>query len=516
MKLLRSTLSFGSMTFLSRLSGYARDLVQAGVFGATAATDAFLIAYRIPNFLRRIFAEGNFSQAFVPVFSEVRERGDPRELRLLLDHVAGALAALVLLVSALGVIFAPGIAALFAPGALDEPEKFALTSEMLRITFPYLFFISLTALAAGVLNSYGRFAVPAVTPVLHNLCVIAAALWLAPRLQVPIKALAWGVFAAGVVQLAVQWVALARIGFVPRFRFNLRFEGVRRVFRLMGPMIFGSSVAQINLLVGTMAASLLATGSQTWLYLTDRLLEFPQGIVGAALGTVILPALARRHAANDAAGYSATLDWGLRMALLASVPAMLGLVLMAEPLNATLYQYGRFTEFDTRMAALSLMGLSIGLPGFMLAKVLAPAFYARQDTRAPVRAAVLTVIANLALMAAITGFLAWRGVEGAHAGIALATALAGTLNAVLLWRALGREGTHRPSPGWPRFLSRTALASLAMVGFLLWARHEVGAWSALAPAWRVIHLAWIVAGSAAIYAVALLAMGMRPRHLREE
>lgn len=516
MKLLRSTLSFGSMTFLSRLSGYVRDLVQAGVFGATAATDAFLIAYRIPNFLRRIFAEGNFSQAFVPVFSEVRERGDPRELRLLLDHVAGALAALVLLVSALGVVFAPGIAALFAPGALDEPEKFALTSEMLRITFPYLFFISLTALAAGVLNSYGRFAVPAVTPVLHNLCVIAAALWLAPRLQVPIKALAWGVFAAGVVQLAVQWVALARIGFVPRFRFNLRFEGVRRVFRLMGPMIFGSSVAQINLLLGTMAASLLATGSQTWLYLTDRLLEFPQGIVGAALGTVILPALARRHAANDAAGYSATLDWGLRMALLASVPAMLGLVLMAEPLNATLYQYGRFTEFDTRMAALSLMGLSIGLPGFMLAKVLAPAFYARQDTRAPVRAAVLTVIANLALMAAITGFLAWRGVEGAHAGIALATALAGTLNAVLLWRALGREGTHRPSPGWPRFLSRTALASLAMVGFLLWARHEVGAWSALAPAWRVIHLAWIVAGSAAIYAVALLAMGMRPRHLREE
>jgi putative peptidoglycan lipid II flippase len=515
-RLLRSTLVFSSLTLLSRIAGYVRDVVQAGVFGASAATDAFFVAYRIPNFLRRIFAEGSFQTAFVPVFTEYKQRGDEAALRDLLDHVAGALCAVVLAVTALGMPAAPLIAAAFAPGALDEPEKFALITQMLRITFPYLWFISMTALAAGVLNSYGRFGVPALTPVLHNLAMIAAALYLAPLMGYSITALAWGVLGAGMVQLIVQWIALARLGVLPRLRLDLRHEGVRRVFRLMLPTIFGSSVAQVNLMVGTIFASLLATGSQTWLYLTDRLMEFPQGMFGVALATVILPALSRRFSAQDEAGYAQTLDWGLRMAVLVSLPAALALLVLAEPLTATLYQYGKFTAFDTRMAALALMALALGLPGFMVAKILAPAFFARQDTRTPVRAALWTVGVNIVLCCAIVGPLWWFDVEGAHAGIALATAIAGTVNALLLWRYL-RAGSValRLQAGWPAFLARVGFAVSVMVGGLLLAQQQVGPWTALAAHDRVLHLGWVVPGGVLAYALALLAAGLRPRHLRE-
>lgn len=514
MRLLRSTATFGGLTLLSRIAGYVRDLVQSAIFGASSATDAFVIAYRIPNFLRRIFAEGSFQTAFVPVFTEVKERGDPAALKDLLDHVAGVLCAAVLLVTALGMLAAPVIAAVFAPGTLADPERFDLLTDLLRITFPYLAFISMTALAAAVLNSHGRFAVPALTPVLHNLAMIAAMLTLPGLLGVPVHALAWGVLLAGAVQLLVQWIALARLGVVPRLRVDTRHPGVRKVFGLMLPTIFGASVAQVNLLIGTVFASLLASGSQTWLYLTDRLMEFPQGIVGAALATVILPALSRSHATADAARYSATLDWGLRIALLVALPATIGLIVLAEPLNATLYQYGRFTAFDTRMAALSLVALAIGLPGFMLAKVLAPAFFSRQDTRTPVRAALFTVGANIALCAAIVTPLWLLGVEGAHAGIALATALAGTLNAWLLWRYLRRDGRMRWQPGWGRFGLRVGLACVAMLGAVLAARLHVGAWGELPVMMRVLHLAWVVGLGVVVYAGVLAALGFRPRDLR--
>lgn len=515
MRLLRSTLLFSGLTLVSRIAGYVRDVVQAGVFGASSATDAFFIAYRIPNFLRRIFAEGSFQTAFVPVLTEYKQRGDEAALRDLLDHTAGALCAVVLVVTALGMLAAPLIAAVFAPGALDEPEKFALISQMLRITFPYLWFISMTALAAAVLNTYGRFGVPALTPVLHNLAMISAALFLAPMMGMSITALAWGVVAAGIVQLVAQWIALARLGVVPRLRLNVRHEGVRRIFRLMLPTMFGASVAQVNLLVGTIFASLLATGSQTWLYLTDRLMEFPQGMFGVALATVILPALSRRVSAGDQAGYAATLDWGLRMALLISIPAAAGLIVMAEPLTATLYQYGKFTAFDTAMAALALMALAAGLPGFMLSKILAPAFFARQDTRTPVRAALITVVVNIVLCVAIVGPLWWYGVEGAHAGIALATALAGTLNAVLLWRYLRAGAGVRLQPGWPAFLLRIVLAVVLMVALLWLVRRSIGPWTALPATDRVMHLAWVVPAAVLAYAVVLLCAGLRPRHLRE-
>jgi putative peptidoglycan lipid II flippase len=514
MRLLRSTATFGALTLLSRIAGYVRDLVQSAVFGASAATDAFVIAYRIPNFLRRIFAEGSFQTAFVPVFTEYKERGDPKALKDLLDHVAGMLCAVVLLVTALGMLAAPLIAAVFAPGTLADPARFELLTTLLRITFPYLAFISMTALAAAVLNSHGRFAVPALTPVLHNLAMIAAMLTLPRLLDVPVHALAYGVLLAGAVQLVVQWIALARLGVVPQLKLARSHPGVRRVFTLMLPTIFGASVAQVNLLVGTVFASLLATGSQTWLYLTDRLMEFPQGIVGAALATVILPALSKSHASGDAARYSATIDWGLRMALLVALPATIGLIALAEALNATLYQYGRFSAFDTRMAALSLVALAIGLPGFMLSKVLAPAFFSRQDTRTPVRAALITVAANLVLCAAIVTPLWLNDVVGAHAGIALATALSGILNAVLLWRYLRRDGRVSWAPGWGRFLLRIALACLAMAVVVLAARWHIGSFGELPAAMRVWHLTWVVLLGAAIYGAVLLMLGFRPRDLR--
>jgi putative peptidoglycan lipid II flippase len=513
--LLRSTSVFSAMTLLSRLAGFARDALQARLFGISAAMDAFVIAYRIPNYLRRIFAEGSMQMAFVPVLNEIRERGDPAALKEFVDRMAGALCAVVLVVAAIGMLAAPLVAGVFAPGSVDEPEKFGLIAQMLRITFPYLVFISLMALAASVLNSFGKFALPAVTPVLHNLTVIAAMLWLRQYFEVPAKALAWGVLIAGALQLAVLWPALGRLGLRPTFKPGFRHPDVRRVAKLMLPTLFSSSVAQLNLLVGTVFASLLVTGSQTWLYLSDRLVEFPLGLFGVAIGTVILPHLSRRHAASDPAGYSAALDWGLRLALLLGVPAALGLLLLAEPLTSVVYQGGRFTAHDTRMAAISLGAMCLGIPAFMLSKVLSPAFYARQDTKTPMRAALWTVAANVLLTIALTTPLWYYRVDGAHGGIALATALAGIFNAWLLWRYLRRGGLLQPQPGWGVFGLRLLAACIAMSAVVLGLRWWVGDWTAIASMWhRTFWLLAAVAAGAAAYGIVLLATGLRPRHLR--
>lgn len=512
--LLRSTVAFGSMTLLSRVAGFVRDMLQASLFGASAAMDAFIIAYRIPNYLRRIFAEGSFASAFVPVFNEIREKGDSAALKDFLDHVAGALCAVVLVVTALGMLLSPWVASLMAPGSLDEPEKHALIAEMLRIVFPYLFFISMTALAGGVLNSFRLFALPALNPVLFNLTAIASMLWLAPRFDVPPKALAYGVLAGGVIQLLVLWPALRRLGLAPRLRFDRHHPGVKRVFTLMLPTLFSSSVAQLNLIVGTAFASLLATGSQTWLYLSDRLIEFPLGLFGVALGTVILPHLSSRFAAHDEEGYSAALDWALRTVLLLALPAALGLFVLAAPLTSTIYEHGHFTAFDTRMAALSLAAMSLGIPGFMLSKVLLPAFYSRQDTRTPMRAAVRTVIINVGLTVAIVTPLWWYKVPGAHGGIALATGLAGVANAALLWRALRLSGLYRPLAGWGRHLARLGLACTTMALVVLGFTHWIGDFSAIHGLARWGTLLLTVLVGALTYGMALLALGWRPSQLR--
>lgn len=512
--MLRSTAVFTAMTMVSRVAGYARDALQAILFGAGPAVSAFVVAYRIPNYLRRIFAEGSFSSAFVPVLSELRQKGDQKALQDFLDHVAGALLAVVVLVSGLGVLAAPWIAELFLLFADEGGGTVPLAAEMLRVTFPYLTFVSMTALAGAVLNSFRHFGLPALTPVLHNLAVIAAMLLLAGYLDVPEKALAWGVLVAGILQLLVLWPAMGRLGIRPRFKFNFRHESVRRVRRLMLPTIFSSSVAQVNVLVGTMFASLLVPAAQSWLYYSDRLTELPLGLFGVAVGTVILPQLSRHHADADGAGYSSAVDWGLRMVLLVGMPAALGLALLAEPLTASLFNYGQFTELDTRMVGYSLMAMAAGIPTFMLSKVLLPAFYARQDTRTPMRAAIATVVANVVLTIALVTPLWWMDIAAAHVGIAAATALAGVLNAGLLWRYLRQQGLYRPEPGWANWLLRIGCGLVAMAVTVLAVRYRVGEWTGLSIAWRWIWLLTVIAAGAASYGAVLVALGLRPRHLR--
>lgn len=512
--LFRSTAVFGAMTLLSRLAGFARDVIQARLFGAGSLVDAFTVAYQVPNYLRRIFAEGSFASAFVPVLSELRQKGDEQALRSFVDHVAGALCAVLLLVTGAGMLAAPWIAAVMAPGFAAEPGKLALTGEMLRIVFPYLFFVSMTAFAGGVLNSFQRFALPALTPVLHNLAVIAAMVWLTSHLERPIMALAWGVLAAGMIQMLVLWPALRRVGLFPKLRLDFRHPGVRRVFALMLPTLFSSSVAQLNLIVGTIFASLLVEGSRAYLYYSDRLVELPLGLFGVALGTVILPHLSRRHADTDAAGFSASLDWGLRTVLLGAVPAALGLLALAEPLTATIYQRGEFDARASAMTALSLSAMSLAIPAFMLTKVLAPAFYARQDTKTPMRAAIITVALNISLIVVITTPLWWYGVPGAHAGIAAGTALAGIGNAALLWRYVRRAGVWQPAPGWGRALLRIALAGMAMVAVLLALRQGPWDWRELSGLARWLWLLGTIGVGALTYGVALLALGWRWRELR--
>ncbi|HNW79788.1 MAG TPA: murein biosynthesis integral membrane protein MurJ, partial [Candidatus Competibacteraceae bacterium] len=424
--LLKSTGIVSAMTSLSRVSGFIRDMLYAQLFGAGAGTDAFFVAFRIPNFLRRLFAEGAFSQAFVPVFSEYQTQHQQAELRELVDQVTGTLGAILLLITALGVLAAPLLILLFAPGFSSDAGKYQLTVDMLRITFPYLLFISLTALAGGVLNSCGRFAIPAVTPVLLNLTMIAAALWLAPHMEKPVMGLAWGVFIAGVVQLGFQIPFLRQIKLLPRPRWGWASAGVQQVLKLMLPAVFGSSVAQVNLLIDTLLASFLVSGSVSWLYYSDRLVEFPLGIFGVALGTVILPKLSRHHASAETAHFSQTLDWALRWALLIGVPATVALVILAGPMLAALFQYGEFDAHDVAMSTRSLMAFALGLVAFMLIKVLAPGFYARKDTRSPVKYGIIAMGANTAM----TLIFIW---PLAHAGLALSTSLAAFLNAGMLF-----------------------------------------------------------------------------------
>lgn len=511
-RLLKSTAVVSAMTLISRLFGYLRDMVLAISFGATGSTDAFFVAFRIPNFLRRLFAEGAFSQAFVPVFAEYKEQRGREALKDLLDHTAGALTLILFIVTAIGMLAAPLLILVFAPGFAGEDNgRQVLAADMLRITFPYLLFISLTAMAGGILNSVGRFAVPAFTPVFLNLSLIVAALWGAPYFEEPVKALAWGVFVAGAAQLLFQFPFLARQGLLPRPRLKKAHEGVKKITRLMLPAIFGSSVVQINLLVDTLIASFLVAGSISWLYFSDRFVELPLALFGIAIATVILPRLSREHAAKTPEAFNNTLDWALKLTLVVAVPAMLGLIFLAGPILASLIQYREFTAFDTTMAAMSLMAYAAGLPAFMLIKILAPGYYSRQDTKTPVKIGIIAMLANMALN--VTIVVPWVMLElpGPHAGLALATGLSALLNAGLLLRGLRRSGIYRPHNGWRAFLIQVAVAGLAM-SLALWfatpALEHWGQWPAME---RVTRLLSLIALGSAAYGATLLALGVRPR-----
>ncbi|MBK9350460.1 MAG: murein biosynthesis integral membrane protein MurJ [Sulfuritalea sp.] len=507
MNLLRALATVSGMTLLSRILGFVRDFVIARVFGAGMVTDAFFVAFRLPNLLRRLFAEGAFSQAFVPVLAEYRNRRGEAETKTLVSRVASVLSLVLVAVTALGTATAPLLIAVTAPGFAADADKFQLTVELTRITFPYILFMSLVALAAGILNTWSRFALPAFTPVLLNLSFIGMALFAAPWFDPPVMALAWAVFIGGGLQLAIQLPALAKIGMLPRFDLAWRDEGVQRVLKLMAPAILGVSVSQISLLINTIFASFLESGSVSWLYYADRLMEFPAGLLGAALGTILLPSLAKTHASERPEDFSALLDWGLRLTLLLTLPASLALALLAVPLLSTLFQYGAFAASDVLRTREALVAYSIGLTGLILVKVLAPGFYARQDIRTPVKIALVTLALTQLMNVAFIGWLK-------HAGLALSIGLASCFNATMLWRGLRRRGVYRPRPGWGAF-SLKLLIALGVLGGILWLGGDNdSAWLAMNGGQRILQLAALVLGGMAGYFATLWLLGFRLRDFR--
>ena len=509
--LLKSSAVVGAMTMLSRVLGLLRDVVIAAFVGATANADAFFVAFKVPNFLRRLFAEGAFSQAFVPVLAEYREGGSPAAVRALLDRVAGVLGGSLLLLTGIMVIGAPVLTAVFAPGfLLNDPAKYDLTVDMIRITFPYLFLISMTGFCGAILNSYGRFAVPAFTPVWLNIALISSALFAASLFEEPVFALAWGVMLAGVIQLLFQLPFLYRLELVPRPVWDTRHDGVRQIGKLMVPALFGVSVSQINLLLDTVLASFLPTGSVSWLYYSDRLTELPLGVFGIAIATVILPRLSQLQAGDAADRYAATLDWAMRSVLLIGVPASVALILLAEPILITLFQYGALGPADVEMATLSLRAYSLGLLAFMLVKVLAPGFYARQDMVTPVRIGIFAMVANMIMNLAFVVPL-YLFFNIGHVGLALATSLAAWLNAGLLLRGLRRGEVLSFSPGWTRFLARLGVATLVMAAVIAWLVPPAADWQAWNWLRRGLQMGLLVGAGLGSYLLAQFALGTRLR-----
>ena len=504
MNLLKVLATMSALTFVSRILGFVRDTVIARAFGAGLMTDAFFVAFKIPNLLRRMFAEGAFSQAFVPVLGEYKAKRSAEETRSLIDHVAGMLALALFVVTAIGMIAAPFVIYVSAPGFTADARKFDVTVAMLRITFPYIFFISLAAFFGGILNTYHRFSVPAFTPTLLNISMIVGAVWAAPYFDPPVLALAWSVAAGGVLQLLFQVPSLRRMKLLPRFRLNFHDAGVWRILKLMGPAMFGVSIGQISLLINTIFASFLVTGSVSWLYYADRLMEFPTGLLGVALGTILLPSLSKHFAQDAHEEYSKLLDWGLRLTLLLALPAALALALLAVPLIATLFHYGKFSVHDLYMTREALMAYSLGLLGLIVVKVLAPGFYARQNIRTPVKIAITTLVATQLMNLIFIGPLK-------HAGLALSIGLGACMNAGLLLYYLRKGGIYTAQPGWTQFLLRLALALLAMGGVLFWAMGAPDTWLNISAFAKISRLSGLVSAGAAVYFCTLFLLGMRPR-----
>ena len=490
------------MTLLSRITGLARESLKATVFGAGVQMDAFEAAFRLPNILRRMFAEGAFSQAFVPVLSEYHRRRGADATRDLVGRVGTLLTLVLLGVTVLGVLAAPWLVYLLASGFAQTPGKVDLTAHMIRIVFPYILFVSLVSLAGGVLNVYRRFAIPAVTPVLLNLSIIGAAVFLARFFDPPVVALAWGVLIGGVAQLALQIAPLAKLGMLPGFKLDFRDEGVRRVLLLMGPAVIGVSAAQISALINTQLASYLGDGRISWITYADRLMEFPSALLGVAVGTVILPSLAQHHSDANHAEYSALLDWGLRISFLLALPAAFALWLLAVPLITTLYQYGKFSVNDVWQTRSALLGYSVGLLGFILVKILAPGFYARQRIKTPVKIAFATVLITQTMAVILMQFLG-------HAGLTLATSLGACFNASLLFYFLRRRGYYHPTPGWVAFLSRLVVALGVLAVVLYWLSGPADAWLGYTLWQRAARLAGVIAAGALAYFGALYLLGFR-------
>ncbi len=508
--LLRAGSIVSAMTLLSRILGFVRDQVFAITFGAGSLTDAFLVAFKIPNFLRRLFAEGAFAQSFVPVFSEYKETRSPEALKALAAEVSGTLGWIVLLLSILGSVAAPALIALFAPGFESGGERAVTATALLRITFPYLFFISMVAYCGSVLNTFQKFAVPAFTPVLLNICLITAALWGAQFFAVPVTALAWGVFAAGLSQLLFQLPSMFKLGLLKMPRWGWSDSGVQKILKLMLPAILGSSVSQINLLLDTIIASFLIAGSLSWLYFADRLVEFPLGIFGIAIATVILPRLSSAHANKKQGDFDNTMSWGFRLAVLLALPASVGLLLLAAPLISTLFGYGEFDSQDTRMSAWALRAYALALPGMVLVKIFAPGFFARQNTRTPVRIGIIAMISNMGYNILFVGTMMLASIPAAHTGLALATALSANQNAVMLYRRLKQDTIFQLRSADFSTIKRALLATSTMALVVWLMTPATDHWLTMQAIERGTRLAVIIAAAAVTYAVTLFAAGFRP------
>jgi len=490
------------MTLLSRVLGLARDILVASYFGSRA--DAFFVAFKIPNFFRRLFAEGAFSVAFVPVLSEYKVQ--EKDVKSLVKAVSGSMLAILGPFTLIAVAAAPLLTWVFAPGFASDPTKFALTSELLRITFPYLLLISLTAFYGSVLNTYSNFAIPAVTPVLLNLCLILATYYFTPWFDEPLMALAWGVLLAGVTQLGFQLPFVMKLGLLALPKVALKDSGVKRIMTLMVPALFGVSVSQINLLLDVLLASFLQSGSVSWLYYSDRLAQLPLGVFAIAIAVVILPNLSQKHAADNQQQFSATLDWGVRMVLLIGVPSALALIVLATPLMATIFYRGEITEFDVQNMSLSLMAYGAGLLAFMLIKVLAPGFYARQDTKTPVKIGIRAMVANMVFNLPLVFLLA-------HTGLALATTLSAYLNALWLFWGLKKAGFYQSQPGWLKWIVRIVVSNLVMVAVIWQVSPDVEQWLVFTEWQRISWMAIVVASGVLSYGLSLLILGVRLRDL---
>ncbi len=509
MNLLKSMLSISAMMLLSRITGLVNLVIGANLFGAGAAMDAFQVAWRIPNFLRRLFAEGAFSQAFVPVFAEYRAKRSVDDAKLLSDHVASVLALILFVVTIMGVITAPILVYVTASGFNADATKFDLTVQMVRITFPYILFISMVALAAGVLNTFSSFKIPAFTPVLLNLSMIAASLFLAPYVNPPIMALAWGGVIGGVVQLAFQVPALQRIGMLPVLSWRpsklaeaRRDEGVSRILKLMIPATLGVSVAQISIVINTQIASHLGDGAVSWISYADRIMEFPSALLGVALGTVLLPSLVKHHADENPHEYSRLLDWGLRITLMLTLPAALAMAILATPLLSTIFQHGAFTANDVMMTRSALMAYSIGLSGIILVKILAPGFYARQNIKTPVKIAIFTLAVTQLFNLAFVPYFK-------HAGLTLATGLGACVNAGLLFYFIRKHKFYTPQPGWWIFMLKIVVALCAMGALLWWMAGAESVWLKMSTLAKVGKLTGVIAAGIVVYFACLWAMGFR-------
>ena len=506
MNLLKALAKVGSMTFVSRILGFVRDTLIARVFGAGMLSDAFIVAFKIPNLLRRVSAEGAFSQAFVPILAEYKSQRSFEETHSLINRVATWMGIILVGVTLLGMLAAPLIVALIAPGFTADYAKMQLTIELLRITFPYIFFISLVSMAGGVLNTYNKFGIPAFTPVWLNVSMIVAVLFFADHFAEPIKVLAWAVFFGGFLQLIFQIPFLKQIGLLPKFELKRDDEGVWRILKLMGPAVLGVSVAQISLIINTVFASFLKTGSVSWLYYADRLMEFPTGVMGVALGTILLPSLSKAYASQDDVEYSQLLDWGLRLTFILAAPAAVALAVLSAPLVVALFHYGKFTGIDVLMTQQALVAYSVGLLGLILVKILAPGFYARQNIKTPVKIAVFTLVTTQ-LMNLVFVF----GLDLKHAGLALAIGLGACINASLLYYHLRKAGIYHLQPGWLIFLVKLVVALIVMGVVLYYVKGETTAWLQFGLMKRLVYITGLVSLGAASYFATLMLLGFRPR-----